>query len=295
MEVSDAKKLRARRRESAPEADGWEQALLLFPLHTGLGSASSGRFGGQTSTSSWRICIRRSAASGFTTIKAPKSNRQRWVDLTLELAAALRSIRHRAELIFCPDDRSMLRPGQFQEVLWAAQRRAGLRRIKWHDLRHSVALILASLRASRGVHAPALRDSSPPRQSAHRARVQRRERWLRRRGPLTPLRPGELAGGPQAPFALCVTPSGLEPRHRQIRKPKHCAAFHDFSPVLREVGWHQVGTLGGPSIRPKSFGTGWSCQPGANQLLPAASAWATVDDRWGAASWVIFAVGSKFA
>jgi hypothetical protein len=38
----------------------------------------------------------------------------------------------------------MLRPGQFQEVLWAAQKRAGLRCIKWHDLRHSYASILAS-------------------------------------------------------------------------------------------------------------------------------------------------------
>jgi len=38
----------------------------------------------------------------------------------------------------------MLRPGQFQEVLWAAQKRAALRRIKWHDLRHSYASILAS-------------------------------------------------------------------------------------------------------------------------------------------------------
>ncbi|HVZ86433.1 MAG TPA: tyrosine-type recombinase/integrase [Polyangia bacterium] len=35
-------------------------------------------------------------------------------------------------------------PAEFQEVLWAAQRRAGLRRIKWHDLRHSYASILAS-------------------------------------------------------------------------------------------------------------------------------------------------------
>jgi site-specific recombinase XerD len=66
------------------------------------------------------------------------------VDLTPALAAALRAIRHGAELIFCDDDCSLLRPGQFQEVLWAAQKRAGLRRIKWHDLRHSYASILAS-------------------------------------------------------------------------------------------------------------------------------------------------------
>lgn len=66
------------------------------------------------------------------------------LDLTPELAAALRSIRHRAELIFCRDDGTMMRSGQFHEVLWAAQRRAGLRRITWHDLRHSYASILAS-------------------------------------------------------------------------------------------------------------------------------------------------------
>ena len=125
--------------------DAWERALLLFPLHTGV------RLGEQRAMR-WtdvdfelaRVYVRRSAPSGFNTIKAPKSDRQRWVDLTPELAAALRAIRHRAELIFCSDAGSMLRPGQFQEVLWAAQKRAALRRIKWHDLRHSFASQLAS-------------------------------------------------------------------------------------------------------------------------------------------------------
>lgn len=125
--------------------DTWERTLLLFPLHTGvrLGEQRAVRWADVDFNLS-RIYIRRSAPSGFTTIKAPKSNRQRWVDLTPELAAALRSIRHGAELIFCNDDGSMLRPGQFQEILWAAQKRAGLRRIRWHDLRHSYASILAS-------------------------------------------------------------------------------------------------------------------------------------------------------
>jgi integrase len=125
--------------------DAWEGALLLFPLHTGM------RLGEQRAIR-WtdvdferaRVYIRRSAPSGFQTIKAPKNNRQRWVDLTPELAAALRAIRHRAELVFCDEDGSLLRPGRFQEVLWVAQKRAGLRRIKWHDLRHSYASILAS-------------------------------------------------------------------------------------------------------------------------------------------------------
>jgi integrase len=125
--------------------DAWERALLLFALHTGT------RLGEQRAMR-WidvdfelaRVYVRRSAPTGFDTIKAPKSNRQRWVDLTPELAAALRAIRHRAELIFCRDDGTMMRSGQFHEVLWAAQRCAGLRRIKWHDLRHSFASILAS-------------------------------------------------------------------------------------------------------------------------------------------------------
>jgi integrase len=129
----------------AAARDAWERALLLFALHTGtrLGEQRALRWA-DVDFELARIYVRRSAPTGFDTIKAPKSNRQRWVDLTPELAAALRTIRHRAELVFCRDDGSMMRPGQFHEVLWAAQRRAGLRRIKWHDLRHSYASILAS-------------------------------------------------------------------------------------------------------------------------------------------------------
>ena len=65
-------------------------------------------------------------------------------DLTPELAAALKAIRHRGELIFCNEDGSMMNAGQFHEVLWAAQKRADLRRITWHELRHSYASILVS-------------------------------------------------------------------------------------------------------------------------------------------------------
>lgn len=46
--------------------------------------------------------------------------------------------------VFCNSDGSKLQPGQFHEILWAAQKRAGLRRIKWHELRHSFASILTS-------------------------------------------------------------------------------------------------------------------------------------------------------
>jgi integrase len=125
--------------------DAWERALLMFPLHTGT------RMGEQRAIR-WtdvdfqlrRVFIRRSAPGALATIKAPKSNRLRWVDLTPELAAALKAIKHGGGLIFSQEDGSMLQPGQFHEVLWAAQRAAGLRRITWHELRHSYASILVS-------------------------------------------------------------------------------------------------------------------------------------------------------
>ena len=46
--------------------------------------------------------------------------------------------------MFVNEDGTRLRPGQFHELLWGAQRRAGLRRIPWHGLRHSFASILVS-------------------------------------------------------------------------------------------------------------------------------------------------------
>jgi len=129
----------------AAARDAWEQAVLLFPLHTGA------RMGEQRAIR-WtdidfdlrRVCIRQSAPKWLDEVKAPKSNRQRWVDLSPEMAISLRSIRHGGPLVFCNDDGTKLAPGQFHEVLWAAQKRAGLRRIKWHELRHSYASILAS-------------------------------------------------------------------------------------------------------------------------------------------------------
>jgi hypothetical protein len=63
-----------------------------------------------------------------------------------------------------------------------------------------------------------------------------------------------------------VTRPGIEPGDRLSVKTKRCAEFHVFSPVLPQVGWHQVGTFRVRSVRPDSLGTGSSCQPGANQI-----------------------------
>jgi len=133
------------RRLLAGARDEWARALLLFAVHTGV------RMGEQRALR-WVdvdferriISIRRSAPKWLVVEKSTKSNRHRRVDLTPELAEALEKIRHGGELVFCNSDGSKLRPGQFHEVLWAAQRRSGLRRIKWHELRHSFASILTT-------------------------------------------------------------------------------------------------------------------------------------------------------
>lgn len=133
------------RRLVSAARDEWARAVLLFAVHTGV------RMGEQRALR-WAdidfetriITIRRSAPKWLVVEKSPKSNRHRRVDLTPELAAALEKIRHGGELVFCNPDGAKLRPGQFHEILWAAQRKSGLRRIKWHELRHSFASILTT-------------------------------------------------------------------------------------------------------------------------------------------------------
>ena len=65
--------------------------------------------------------------------------------MTPTLERALKTIRHiRGPLVFCNPDGSPFRIGQLHEKLWGACRRAGLREIRWHDLRHSFASQLAA-------------------------------------------------------------------------------------------------------------------------------------------------------
>jgi integrase len=125
--------------------DDWARTVMLFAVHTGL------RMGEQRALR-WTdidferrmITVRRSAPKWLSIEKSPKSNRHRPVDMTEELAQALERLPRKRETVFCNADGSKLRPGQFHEILWAAQKKAGLRRIKWHELRHSFASILTS-------------------------------------------------------------------------------------------------------------------------------------------------------
>ncbi|MBK8172540.1 MAG: site-specific integrase [Sandaracinaceae bacterium] len=82
-------------------------------------------------------------------VGAPKSGRDRKIPMTHRLIAALRAHRHlRAERVFCNEDGSELTPGTMEVTLRTACRRAGLRQIGWHVLRHSFGSTLAQRGAS---------------------------------------------------------------------------------------------------------------------------------------------------
>jgi site-specific recombinase XerD len=60
--------------------------------------------------------------------------------MTKTLEVALKAIRHiKSKRVFCNPDGKPLSIYQLHERLWGACRRAGLRKIRWHDCRHSFA------------------------------------------------------------------------------------------------------------------------------------------------------------
>ena len=126
-----------------------ERALLMFALHTGA------RAGEQLALEwgdlDWqsRLVVFRRAQVGNTGKTGPtKSGKERRVPLTTSLQDALKAIRHlRGPLVFCRVDGSPLTIWQLHEHVWGACRRAGLRKVRWHDQRHSFAsnLVAASV------------------------------------------------------------------------------------------------------------------------------------------------------
>ena len=82
-------------------------------------------------------------------VGAPKSGRERRIPMTERLHATLTKHRHlRGRRVFCNDDGSPLTPGQVESYLATTCRRAGLRTIGWHVLRHTFASHLAQRGAS---------------------------------------------------------------------------------------------------------------------------------------------------
>ncbi len=121
-----------------------ERLLLMFALQTGA------RAGEQIAVEwgdvDWRnnfVVFRRSSTFGV--VDHTKTGRERRVPLTQGLRVALRAHKHlRSALVFCNEDGTPYSLWQFHERLFMVCRLAGLRKVRWHDLRHSFASQLVS-------------------------------------------------------------------------------------------------------------------------------------------------------
>ena len=77
---------------------------------------------------------------------SPKGGRARTLDLTGRLEAALKEMRHlRGSFVFSDADGDRWDRDGMDELLWRACRRAGLREIEWHVLRHTFCSHLAMM------------------------------------------------------------------------------------------------------------------------------------------------------
>jgi integrase len=93
-----------------------------------------------------KLLVRQSDYLG--TLTTPKGGRSREVPLSPTLTAALRGHRHlRGEYVFCRQDGRRLTRDAIKHVVPSACRRAGLRELQWHALRHSFAsqLVMAGV------------------------------------------------------------------------------------------------------------------------------------------------------
>lgn len=89
-----------------------------------------------------RVMVRRAVARGI--IGTPKSGKAREVPLSGEAIKVLKAHRHlRGELVFGDESGEMLTKNGTKHPLWRACKRASLRKIGWHTLRHTFASHLA--------------------------------------------------------------------------------------------------------------------------------------------------------
>jgi len=119
--------------------DQGERVLLMFALYTGARAGEQIAFEWQDLDLHNRLVVfRRSSTNGI--VGPTKTGKERKVPLTGALEAGLKAIKHlKGPRVFCRPDGKPLTLWQLHERLWGACRRAGLRRIRWHDLRHSFA------------------------------------------------------------------------------------------------------------------------------------------------------------
>lgn len=85
-----------------------------------------------------RLLVRRAVVNGV--VGTPKSGKSREVPLNDDAVAWLKSHKNLRRLVFTPPDADRyFRRNECRRPLWSACRKAGLRRIGWHVLRHTFA------------------------------------------------------------------------------------------------------------------------------------------------------------
>jgi len=130
----------------AEARDPEEVCLLMFPFHSGARAGEQLAF--RWTDIDWvkrELVFRQSSTNGI--VGPTKSGRERRVPVTDRLEAALKAMPRRGELVFCNPDGTPLTLWKLHERLWGACRRASLRKIRWHDARHSFAsqLVMAGV------------------------------------------------------------------------------------------------------------------------------------------------------
>jgi len=130
-------------------ADEEWRPMITVAIKTGLrlGELIALRWREDVDLVKGQIRVRQSATRGVVT--TPKSGKPREVDLGDEAIAALKAARHiRGPLVFCDEGGRMLGKNEVKWPLWRACRKAGLRQIGWHALRHTFASHLVMRGAS---------------------------------------------------------------------------------------------------------------------------------------------------
>jgi len=123
-----------------------ERALLMFAVKTGARA-------GEQLALEWTdldfaahlVVFRRSRPCHIQETGPTKSGHERRVPLSPQLEQLLRKVRHlRGPLVFCRSSGLPLSVYQLHEHIWWCARKAGLRELTWHELRHSFASQLVS-------------------------------------------------------------------------------------------------------------------------------------------------------
>jgi integrase len=119
------------------------RTLITFALRTGLrrGELLALRWQ-DVDLHAGKLVVRQSVVRGI--VDVPKSGKTREVPLSAATVAMLKAHRHlRGPLVFCDEGGGFLKVAKLNRVMESACKRAGLRHIGWHMLRHTFASHLA--------------------------------------------------------------------------------------------------------------------------------------------------------